>query len=88
MEKIASEIADRHFNNNFIKAPQKFRYITGDSLQLIDITDVYNKANTTNTNFLQIIFILDRGFNLQDAQFLKKPFSQYVDLFHSSKAVK
>ena len=32
MEKMASEIADRHFDNNFIGVPQKFRYITRDFL--------------------------------------------------------
>ena len=88
IKNMASEIADRYFNNNFIEMSQKFRYVTGDFLQSIDITDVYNRANTTNTNFLQIIFILDRGSNLQNAQFLKKPFSQYMDIFYGGQAVK
>jgi len=52
IKNMASEIADRYFNNNFIEMSQKFRYVTGDFLQSIDITDVYNRANTTNTNFL------------------------------------
>ena len=52
IKSIASKIADGHFNNNFIRAPQKFKYITRDFLQSIDITDIYNRANTTNTNFL------------------------------------
>lgn len=75
IKDIASEIADGRFNNNFIKVPQKFRYVTRDFLQLINITDIYNRANITNISFPRVIFILDGGSNLQNIQFFKKPFS-------------
>ena len=88
VKNIASEIANGWFDNNFIGAPQKFGYVIGDSLQSIDIADVYNKANAINTNFPRVIFILDGGSKSLDTWFLGKPFSQYVDIFHGGKAVK
>ena len=88
VKNIASKIADRYFNNNFIGAPQKFGNVIRDFLQSIDIIDIYKRANAINTDFLWVIFILDKGSKLLDTRFFRKPFSQYIDLFYSAKAIK